>query len=150
MVALTKRDLVDAETLAIAEQEVEEHLDGTVLEGAPVVAVSSVERRGPRRPPRRARRDDRAERRRPTPARTRLFVDRVFTITGAGTVVTGTLTGGCLDVGDEVAIEPGDRRARIRSVQTHRHREARACPVARVAANLVGVERDQAWRAATS
>ena len=145
VVALTKRDLVDEETLEIAEQEVVEHLDGTVLEGAPVVAVSSVTGEGldelraalaamiEGAPP-------------PAPARTRLFVDRTFTITGAGTVVTGTLTGGCLDAGDEVAIEPGDRRARIRSVQTHRHKEERACPVARVALNLVGVERDQVTR----
>jgi selenocysteine-specific elongation factor len=145
VVALTKRDLVDDETLAIAEQEVVEHLDGTVLAGAPIVPVSSVTGEGlddlraaldamiDGAPP-------------PAPAPARLFVDRTFTITGAGTVVTGTLTGACLEAGDEVAIEPGDRRARIRSVQTHRHREDRACPVARVALNLVGVERDEVAR----
>jgi selenocysteine-specific elongation factor len=145
VVALTKRDLVDEETLAIAEQEVVEHLDGTVLAGAPVVPVSSVTGEG--LDDLRAALDATIEGvPPPAPARTRLFVDRTFTITGAGTVVTGTLTGGCLDVGDEIAIEPGDRRARIRSVQTHRQREARACPVARVALNLVGVEREQVAR----
>ena len=70
----------------------------------------------------------------------------MFTIKGAGTVATGTLTGECLAVGDEVAVEPFDRRTRIRSLQTHRRTEDRACPVARVAANLVGAERDDLER----
>jgi selenocysteine-specific elongation factor len=145
VVALTKRDLVDDETLAIAEQEVVEHLDGTVLAGAPVVAVSSVTGEGLAEL--RAALDAMIEAAPPpAPAPVRLFIDRTFTITGAGTVVTGTLTGECVEAGDEVAIEPGDRRARIRSVQTHRHREDRACPVARVALNLVGVERDEVAR----
>lgn len=140
VVALTKRDLVDDETLAIARQEVLDRLEATVLEGAQIVAVSSTTGEGI---------DDlRAAldtmiglAPAPIPSPLRLFLDRVFTIRGAGTVATGTLTGGCLAVGDEVAIEPGDRRARVRSLQTHRHAEDTACPVSRVAANLVGVER---------
>ena len=140
VVALTKRDLVDDETLAITEHEVHERLAATVLADAPVVAVSSTT--GDGLGVLRAALDmmiDLAPPPRPSPMR--LFVDRVFTIRGAGTVVTGTLTGSCLAVGDEVAIEPGNRRARIRSLQTHRQPEETACPVTRVAANLVGVER---------
>jgi selenocysteine-specific elongation factor len=140
IVALTKRDLVDDETLAMAEEEIRERLEGTTLADVPIVPVSSVTGQGldelgatldamlgtaPA----------------PPSGAPRLFVDRVFSIRGAGTVATGTLAGDCIAVGDELAIEPGDRRARARSLQTHRQAEDRACPVSRVAANLVGVER---------
>ena len=141
VVALTKLDLVDEETLSIAEQEVLERLDGTTLAGASVVPVSSATGEGLDRL--RAALDAMLEQApAPRPSPTRLFVDRVFTIKGAGTVVTGTLTGACLTVGDDIAIEPGDRRARVRSLQTHGQSEDRSCPVARVAANLVGIERE--------
>lgn len=160
VVALTKRDLVDDETLAIAEYEVGERLEGTSLAHAPLVAVSSTTGEG--LDDLRAALGTMIERAAPPrPAAARLFVDRVFTIKGAGTVATGTLTGGCLAVGDEIAVEPGDRRARIRSLQTHRRVEQTACPVSRVATNLVGLERADlergdvlarpgAWRPASS
>jgi selenocysteine-specific elongation factor len=70
----------------------------------------------------------------------------VFTIRGAGTVVTGTLGGNCLAVGEEVELYPTGHRARIRSLQTHKQREELACPVSRVAANLVGAEREELAR----
>src|SRR2546430_17538409 len=76
----------------------------------------------------------------PSPG-SRLFIDRVFTIKGAGTVVTGTLGGDCLDVGDEVELYPARRRARIRGPQTHKQSEPRACPVTPAAANPAGAER---------
>ncbi|HJR97546.1 MAG TPA: selenocysteine-specific translation elongation factor, partial [Actinomycetota bacterium] len=145
VIALTKCDLVDRETVGLAEQEILDRLDGTMLEGAPIVRVSSLTGEGI--DDLRTALDamiDRAPF--PRPSFPRLFVDRVFTIKGAGTVTTGTLTGECLAVGDEVAIEPGDRRVRIRSLQTHRRREDRACPVARVAINLVGAERNDLGR----
>ncbi len=145
VIALTKRDLVDDETLEIAADEVRERVAGTGLSDAPIVPVSSetgegvdalasaldvmLDQAGP------------AE-----DARTRLHIDRVFTIKGAGTVVTGTLAGGCIDVGDAVEVYPTGIRARIRSLQTHKQAEERACPVSRVAANLVGVERDRLGR----
>ena len=140
VVALTKRDLVDDETLAIAEQEVRERLQKTGLAEAPVVHVSSATGEGFDQL-REALDTMIAATPGPIIGPPRLFVDRVFTIKGAGTVTTGTLTGGCLATGEEIAIEPGDRRARIRSLQTHRESEERACPVARVALNLGGVER---------
>jgi selenocysteine-specific elongation factor len=140
VVALTKRDLVDGDALGTATSQIRHRLAGTGLEGAPIVPVSAVSGEGL---------DDLvaaidgmlADAGPPETARARLFVDRVFTITGAGTVVTGTLAGECLAVGDEVERYPGGGRARIRSLQTHKKAEDRACPVSRVAANLVGVER---------
>jgi selenocysteine-specific elongation factor len=145
VIALTKRDLVDDETLAIAEEEVRERVAGTVLDGAPLVPVSAHRGDGIEAL-RIALAEMMASAPQPEAGRTRLFVDRVFTIRGAGTVATGTLTGDRLTVGDEVEIVPRGRRARIRSLQTHRRDEERADPVSRVAANLVGIERDDLRR----
>lgn len=146
VVAVTKSDLVDDEMLAIVEEDVREQLASTTLADAPVIPVSAttgdglddlrdaldrvLEAAGPP-----------ADRGRP-----RLFVDRSFTITGAGTVVTGTLTGGRLAVGDDVVILPDGLRARIRSLQTHRAAVEEAVPGSRVAANLVGLERREVRR----
>jgi selenocysteine-specific elongation factor len=145
VIALTKRDLVDEETLAIAHDEVRERIARTALDGAPIVAVSSHTGEGL---PALVEALDRAVSDAPPPedARTRLFVDRIFAIKGAGTVTTGTLTGSCLHVGAEVELVPSGRRARIRGLQTHKEQEEEACPVSRVAANLVGVERDRIER----
>ncbi|MGB7806349.1 MAG: selenocysteine-specific translation elongation factor [Actinomycetota bacterium] len=145
VVALTKRDLVDEETAAIATEEVRDRLAGTALFDAPIVAVSAST--GDGIDALRAALDDMLERvPPPDPARTRLHIDRVFTIKGAGTVVTGTLTGDCLSVGDDVVLLPSNRRARVRSLQSHRTAHDRACPVSRVAINLVGIERDEVAR----
>ena len=70
-----------------------------------------------------------------------MFVDRSFTIAGAGTVVTGTLTGGSLRVGESVTVLPDGATARVRSLQTHQRSVDVAVPGSRVAANLVGLER---------
>ncbi|MGZ5352529.1 MAG: selenocysteine-specific translation elongation factor [Actinomycetota bacterium] len=141
VVALTKRDLVDEERLVAAEAEVRDRLRGTALEGAPIVPCSSVTGAGvddltasldamiASAPPE-------SEDERP-----RLFVDRVFTIAGAGTVVTGTLTGGRIGAGEDVEAHPASERARIRSLQTHRRGIETARPVSRVALNLAGVDR---------
>jgi selenocysteine-specific elongation factor len=139
VVALTKRDLVDDESLGIAAEEVRERLVGTGLADAPIVPVSAVTGDGLEEV---VRAIDAMVGGAPPPerARARLFVDRVFSIKGAGTVATGTLTGDCLAVGDDVALPDGST-ARIRSLQTHRRSEGRACPVSRVAANLVGADR---------
>ena len=145
VIALTKRDLVDAGALGIATQDIRAKVTGTALEQAPIVAVSSVTGQGVEEL-REAldRMVGGAEA--PPDTRTRLFVDRVFTIKGAGTVVTGTLGGGCITVGDEVELYPTGLRARVRSLQTHKTKQERACPVGRVAANLVGAERGDLQR----
>ncbi len=145
VVALTKRDLVDDDLLALAEAEVRERVSGTGLENAPIVAVSSSTGEGFEElsVALEAMLDAAGD---PDEGRARLFVDRVFTIKGAGTVVTGTLGGGCLSVGDEVETYPSGARARIRSLQTHERAVEQACPVSRVAANLVGVERGELSR----
>jgi selenocysteine-specific elongation factor len=141
IVALTKRDLVGDDGLAAAREQVRERTRGTALADAPIVACSSSTGDGL---------DDLVAEldamvaSAPEPAsdgRPRQYVDRVFTIAGAGTVVTGTLTGGRLAVGDEVEVLPSGVRARIRSLQTHKRGIELARPVSRVAANLAGLER---------
>ena len=145
VVALTKRDLVDDETLSLAESEIRDRVEGTVLADAAVIPVSATTGRGID-DVRSALDDVLARVPAPPASRPRLFVDRVFTISGAGTVTTGTLTGDCVDVGEEVEVYPRERTARIRSLQTHKRTEERACPVTRVAANLVGTGRTDVAR----
>ena len=140
VIALTKTDLVDDETRTIAEAEARERTAGTVLADAPIVPVSA--QTGAGMEALRAALDAMVTgAAAPEDARARLFVDRVFTIAGAGTVVTGTLTGGCLATEDEVEIAPTGVRARIRSLQSHKVDRDEVCHVARVAANLAGIDR---------
>lgn len=141
VVALTKRDLVDADRLEDARMEVIERLRGSALEGAAVVSCSSQTGEGVNEL---AAALDIMVARAPVPpmdGRARLFVDRVFPVAGAGTVVTGTLTGGPLAVGDEAEVLPSGVRARIRSLQTHKRQIDVASPVSRVAVNLAGIDR---------
>ncbi|HET8526963.1 MAG TPA: selenocysteine-specific translation elongation factor, partial [Actinomycetota bacterium] len=146
VIALTKSDLVDDGGLALVRAEVAEHVSGTRLASCPVVACSSITGSGLDELIRRL--DDMLAAA-PEPergGRPRQFLDRVFSITGAGTVVTGTLTGGPVSVGDEVELVPTGIRARVRGLQTHHRDVTVARPVSRVAANLTGVERDRLAR----
>ena len=128
--------------------EVRAHLRGTSLDGAPIVPVSAVTGAGLDEL---LRELDAAVEGAPAPAdvgRPRLWVDRVFTIAGAGTVVTGTLNGGELSNGEEVEIWSGrgPRRARIRKIQSHKKEVETIGPGNRVALNLVGLEKQGAER----
>jgi selenocysteine-specific elongation factor len=145
VVALTKRDLVDEDALDLVEEEIRERIEVTALSGSRVVRVSAAT--GDGLDELRVALDD-LLRDAPTPAdeRARLFVDRVFTIAGAGTVVTGTLGGDRLLVGEEVELYPRGKKARIRSLQTHKRGEGRVDPVTRVAANLAGTGRTELAR----
>ncbi len=146
VVALTKADLVDPPRLEEARAEIAGRLRGTALDGSPIVPCSAATGLGLAELV--AALDAMVEAA-PEPergGRARLFVDRVFAIRGAGTVVTGTLTDGTIAVGEEVEIHPLGRRARVRSLQTHKRPVEVARPVSRVAANLVGVDREELER----
>ncbi len=146
LVAITKKDLVDDEWLELVTADVEDVLKPTCLAGVPLVAVSSVTREG--LPQLLQLMDRRLETtaERPDLGRPRLPVDRVFTISGFGTVVTGTLIDGHLSLGQEVEILPKGLKARIRGLQTHKHKVEQALPGSRVAANLTGVAREDLAR----
>jgi len=146
VVALTKRDLVDETRLAHTRADVTSRLRGTALEGAAIVACSTRTGEGLDEL---ARELDAMIAAAPAPeedGRPRQFVDRIFTIKGAGTVITGTLVGGRISVGDEVEIYPKGGRARVRGLQTHKRAIEVARPVSRVAANLTGIERAELER----
>ena len=146
VIAMTKRDLVDDEWSEIAALEIADHVEGTFLGSAPIVAVDSLSGTGldelratldvlvSDTPPS-------ADRGRP-----RLWIDRVFAPKGSGTVVTGTLTGGQLHRDDLVRIEPGAHTARIRSIQTLGSSVEQIGAGNRVALNLNGVSHDEIAR----
>lgn len=146
VVALTKSDLVDPEWLALVRGDVETLLEGTSIEGAPIVAVSS--KSGAGLPELLATLDevavDTASKHAELPLR--LPVDRVFTISGAGTVVTGTMWSGSAAKDDPVEIYPSGVEARVRGVQVHGEQVERAHAGQRVAMNVAGVEREQISR----
>jgi selenocysteine-specific elongation factor len=141
VVAVTKTDAVDPELRELAVEEAR-----GLVPDAPVIATSA--RTGEGLDELRqalAEAADRVEEHRGT-GPTRLFIDRVFTLRGIGTVVTGTLWSGSIGTGDELAAEPGGRRVRVRSVQVHDRPVERAEAGQRVAVALPGVERDELRR----
>jgi selenocysteine-specific elongation factor len=146
VVALTKSDTVDADTRDLGMELVREELAGSGLAGAAIVPVSGVEQTGLAE-----LRDALAATiaRAPGPrdrGRPRLWIDRSFTVRGAGTVVTGTLSGGTVSVGDELAVLPGGAHGRVRGLQSLQETITSAPPGSRVAVNLSGVDRVSAAR----
>jgi selenocysteine-specific elongation factor len=147
IVALTKADLIDdPEWIDLVSLDVADLLIGTALEDAPIIPVSA--RSGAGLDDLLAALDETLAGRPPRPdrGRPRLPVDRVFTISGFGTVVTGTLVGGTLAVDDEVEVVPGGRRARVRGLQSHKEGVERAQPGGRTAVNLSGIDTDEIRR----
>ncbi|MGD0780852.1 MAG: selenocysteine-specific translation elongation factor [Dehalococcoidales bacterium] len=146
VVAITKKDLVDEEILTLVRMELEELIATTTIAGSPIVAVSSVTGEGiPELLNVIDAQLDKTEPKKDT-GRPRLPIDRIFTIAGSGTVVTGTLIDGALNVGQEVEIVPAGLKSRIRALQTHKEKIDTASPGSRVAANLVGINTNQLTR----
>jgi selenocysteine-specific elongation factor len=146
VVALTKIDLVDGEWLDLVTTEVAAALKDTSLEGAPIVPVSSIDRRGlndlmAALDAVLAKAEPRADVGRP-----RLPIDRAFTMSGFGTVVTGTLVDGSLTVGQELEVLPDGRVVRIRGLQQHNRKVEMARPGSRVAVNITGAEKHEVER----
>jgi len=134
VVAVTKVDTVEAETLELAVEEARE-----LVPGAPVVAVSA--KTGEGLAELRAALAKVAVESEPVPWPTRLYVDRVFTLRGIGTIATGTLWSGTLAEGDELRAEPAGIDVRVRSVQVHDEPVEFAEAGQRVAVALPGIER---------
>ena len=138
IVAISKADLVDEEWLEMVESMIEERLAGTSFADAPMVPVSAKTGVGLDRL--RSGLDQLVER---LPVRTadmlpRLPVDRVFSMPGFGTVVTGTLSGGVIRLDQELRLYPGERVVRVRGLQSHGQSVDRVRPGSRVAVNLAG------------
>lgn len=145
IIVLNKIDLVEPDWRELVAEEIREQVKGTILEEAPIVPVSAATGEGV----------DRlvalidqltAEEYRARSTVTRLPIDRVFALQGHGTVVTGTLWGGTIRVGDGITILPSGRSARVRQVQVHGSPVEAAEAGQRVALNLVGIEKDDLAR----
>jgi selenocysteine-specific elongation factor len=147
IIVLTKSDLVsDKQWVDMVKTDVKKLVTGTVLDQAPMVSVSARTGAGIagliqliddqiRILP------DRLDHSAP-----RMSIDRVFTLTGFGTVVTGSLLDGHLNIGDEIEVLPSRLHARIRGLQTHKHKQEFALPGNRTAINLSGLQVDQLHR----
>ena len=149
IVVLTKSDMVDEDWLEVVKEDTRERVKGTFLEGAPIIPVSAYTGMGleelkqeivrlvENTPPRKCDRPF------------RLPVDRVFSIKGFGTVITGTLVDGMLHPGDNVMIYPQKKLARVRELQNHEQTQEEVQAGMRVAVNLSGVERSELTRGCT-
>ncbi|MBN1426955.1 MAG: selenocysteine-specific translation elongation factor [Anaerolineae bacterium] len=147
VIALTKRDLIDdPDWLDLVSLDIADVMHQTVLKDAPIIPVSARTGQGLDlllvaleeslcdRPPR------------PDRGKPRMPIDRVFTISGFGTVVTGTLTGGSLAIGDDVEIIPSGLKTRVRGLQSHKENMSMALPGSRVAINLGGIAKEEVQR----
>jgi len=148
-VALTKSDLADADMLELARLEVRELVAGSFLDGAPIVPVSARTGEGLDAFRQALVRVSRAVQGRASQGVIRLPIDRVFSMKGFGTVVTGTLVSGRIAVDDELMIAPGDRIVKVRGVQVHGERQVDTVAGQRSAVNLGGVELEQVTRGQT-
>jgi selenocysteine-specific elongation factor len=146
LVVLSKADLVDEAWLELVTAEVRQTLDGTALAGAAVLSVSAVKGQGMGELAMAL--DVLLDGAEPKVNRglPRLPIDRVFTMSGFGTVVTGTLVDGNLSVGDELEVVPRGRLVRVRGLQRHNESVEVASPGSRVAANITGLEKSDLAR----
>ena len=146
LVVITKIDLVEPDWLELVEEDVKEFLKGTFLENAPIVKVSSATKEGIEEliatleklvaeiPPK------------PVDTLFRLPIDRVFTVKGFGTVVTGTTIGGKVSVGDTLMLYPKGRLVKVRNLQVHGKNVKEAVAGQRTAINLQGIEKEEVER----
>lgn len=147
IIVLTKTDLVsDPDWLDLVESDIREALAGTVMQDAPLVRVSAKTRAGLEQLAAALSEVLQQKPARLDLGRPRLPVDRVFSMPGFGTVVTGTLSDGHLSVGDEVVVLPPGHKGRVRGLQTHKKKEETALPGSRTAVNISGVTLEQVRR----
>ena len=143
---LTKSDLVDAETLDVVRMEVEEFVKGSFLEKAPVIPVSALKGTGLERLKQELVKAAGEISVKDSTALARLPIDRVFTMKGFGTVVTGTLVAGSIAREQELEVFPSGQRVRVRGVQVHGAQADKAVAGERTALNLASVATEELAR----
>ncbi|NBI05705.1 selenocysteine-specific translation elongation factor [Senegalia massiliensis] len=143
IIALTKTDTVDNEWIELVKEDIYESVENTFLKDAKIIEVSSTKLEGIDELSRQIDYLTSEIENRDSKNIPRLPIDRVFTLTGFGTIITGTLLQGSLKVSDEVEIYPKGLKARIRSVQVHGEDTDIALAGQRVAINLVGVKKSE-------
>lgn len=148
-VVLTKSDLVEEEWIEMVEEEVKEEIKGTFLENSKILRASSTSKEGIEDVIKLIDEYTDGLEDKNIDDMPRLPVDRVFSISGFGTIVTGTLLSGKISVGDEVQIFPGEKTARVRTLQVHDKDADIAYGGQRVAMNLAGIKKDELDRGDT-
>lgn len=140
VVALTKSDLVDSDWLGAVTEDISNTLSSTFLKDSPVIPVSSGTGQGIKDLLQVLQNACEAAESRDSSGLFRIPIDRIFTLTGFGTVITGTLVSGTVYVGDQVEIQPKGLNSRIRQLQVHGQKVDSATAGTRVAVNLAGLE----------
>jgi selenocysteine-specific elongation factor len=146
VVVITKSDLVDKDMIELVKDDIRETLKGTVLEDSPIIPVSAITGEGIEELLKMIDDVAKSVELRESAEAFRLPVDRVFTLKGVGTVVTGTLWSGEIHPDDSAVVLPGNKPTRIRSVQVHGATVKQATAGNRVAVNLHGIDRDDIHR----
>ncbi|HOG63731.1 MAG TPA: selenocysteine-specific translation elongation factor, partial [Sedimentibacter sp.] len=147
IVVITKCDIVDQEWISLVREDITETISSTFLEGAPIVEVSSKTGQGIEKLIQEIINiADKAVKERELNTIPRLPIDRVFSIQGFGTVITGTLITGILKKGEEVEIYPVNKICRIRNIQVHSSDVEKAYAGQRTAINLSNVKKDEIYR----
>ncbi len=147
LIVLTKTDLAsDSGWLELLELDIRQTLSNTTLKDSPIIKVSAKNKTGLDELITNLQSLLENKPIRPNLNRPRLPIDRVFSMSGFGTVVTGTLSDGELNVGDEIEILPNNLKGRIRGLQTHKKKEETATPGSRTAVNISGIETESIKR----
>jgi len=146
IIAITKSDLVDADSLGLARMEIEEFVRESFLEGAPILPVSARSGVGLDELKNVLRRTAQEAAARDATQHFRLPIDRSFAMKGFGTVVTGTLISGAVKVEDEVELYPARKRLRVRGLHSGGKQIERAVAGQRTAVNLAGIEHEEITR----
>ncbi len=140
IIVITKKDMVDEEWLMLVEEEIKEYANKSILKGCPIVAVSAVSGEGIPELLKTIEEVAAEVVEKPVFGHARLPIDRVFSISGFGTVVTGTLWSGQINVGDTLELMPIQKTVKIRTLQVHNEKVPTAYAGQRVAVNLQGIE----------
>ncbi len=145
-VILTKTDLVDKDWIDLVSEDIRNKTAGTFLENAPILKFSSRGNAGLDEIIKHLEEDLPTLPQRYNPHKPRLFIDRVFSMAGIGTIVTGTMRDGGFAMGDELAIMPSGKNARIKSIQTFKQQREQAFQGARAALALTGISKEDISR----
>ncbi len=146
VVAITKIDLVEEEWLELVIEDCREQLQESFLADSPIVPVSGVTEEGLEELQQTLREEAAKIPGKDRETNAYLPIDRVFTMSGFGTVITGTLVRGSLEKGRTMLIYPGNKETRIRSIQVHNKKREKAYPGERVGVNLAGIEKQEIER----
>ncbi len=142
IIALSKIDLVETSWLELVEEDIRDKVRGTFLENAPIVQVSSETGEGFDQLKSEIEQLARKMVEREDVDKPRLYCDRSFIIQGIGGIVTGTLRGGALSVGQEVAVYPNRKKGKVRSIQSHNEDVQKTEPGQRTAVGFTGIDRE--------